>query len=259
MKAKLIRFLSISIAVLVLSGLCWGSYRFVSYLHTAQRFEVKALAISGFNGPLKRVTEDQVAGRAEFDVGTNVFKVDLDAIRERVEGLEWVRFAIVQRVLPDQIIVKVVEREPIGLSRIGGEVYQFDTDATILEMDPLSGASFPILDGLRPREKEANLKKVAIYRKVLDELGQTDLSEVHINDTGEVSVVSASEPMTVALGSTDYRTRWIKYLQLKTQIQQQFPKAVKIDLRFKDQVIVRMKEDESLGEQVVWRGDKRTL
>ena len=32
----------------------------------------------------------------------------------------------VQRVLPDKIIIKVVEREPIGLARIRGEIYQFD-------------------------------------------------------------------------------------------------------------------------------------
>ena len=38
------------------------------------------------------------------------------------------RYAIVQRVLPDEIIIKVVEREPIGLARIDGEIYQFDVD-----------------------------------------------------------------------------------------------------------------------------------
>src|SRR5215469_11466396 len=138
MKAKLVRFLQILMAIIGLSGLGWGSYKFVHYLRTASRFEVNALTISGFNGPLKRVTEDQIAGRAEFEVGTNVFRVDLNAIRERVEGLQWVRYAIVQRVLPDQIMVKVIEREPIGLARIGGEVYQFDRDATILDVDSIS-------------------------------------------------------------------------------------------------------------------------
>lgn len=259
MKAKLIRSLQILIAIALLSGLGWGSYTFVNYLHTASRFEVKALAISGFNGPLKRVSEDQIAGRAEFELGTNVFRVDLNAIRERVEMLQWVRYAIVQRVLPDQIMVKVVEREPIGLARMSGEVFQFDSDATILDLDSQPGTSFPILDGLRSRDADGNQKKVALYRKVLEELGQSELSEVHINDAGEVSVVSASDPMVVTLGTADYRMRWIKYLQLKMQIQQQYPQAVKIDLRFKNQVIVRMKDDENSGEQVVWGGEKRTL
>ena len=258
MKATLVRFLQILFVVTGLSGLGWASYQFVHYLRTAQRFEVKGLAISGFAGPLKRVTQDQIAGRAEFEVGTNVFRVDLDAIRERVERLQWVRYALVERVLPDQIIVKVIEREPIGLARINGEVYQFDTDAAILEVDS-TAANFPILDGLRPRDTNANSKKVSTYRKVLEEIGQNDLSEVHVNDVGEVSVVSASDPMIVTLGTSDYRIRWIKFLQLKGQIQQQYPQAVRIDLRFKNQVIVRMKDDGNSGDQVIWGGEKKTL
>jgi len=259
MKAKLIRALQITIAVIAFSVLGWTTYTAVQYIRTAPRFEVKALAVSAVSGSLKRVTEDQIIGQAEFEVGTNVFRVDLDGIRERVERLQWVRYAIVQRVLPDQIIIRVVEREPIGLARIRNDVYQFDIDATILNLDAASNASFPILDGLRRDDKEGNRGKVELYTKVLEELGQTELSEVHINETGEVSVVAASDPLIVSLGTAEFRTRWIKYLQLKTQIHEQYPQAVSIDLRFKNQVIVRLKDDDASGEQVVWQGEKKIL
>src|SRR5262249_13848505 len=156
--------------------------------------------------------ENEVLAKARFDVGTNVFRVDLDGIRERVEELDWVRYALVQRVLPDQIIIKIVEREPIGLTRIRGEIYQFDMDAKILDPGPAAVASFPILDGLRPGDKKGNASKVASYRRVLEELGDATLSEIHINDAAEVSVVSASDPLLINLGTSDFRTRWIKYL-----------------------------------------------
>jgi cell division protein FtsQ len=258
-KARLLLAGQILIAVAALSGLGWGAYRIVHYLRTAPRFEVNALTITGMDGTLKRVSEDQVIRQAEFEVGTNVFHADLDAIRERVERLDWVRHAIVQRVLPDQIIIKVIEREPIGLARIGGEIYQFDADARILELDDVSEASFPILDGLRRNDPEGNLKKVGIYQSVLEELGETELSEVHVNPALEVAVVSASDPLIVNLGDSEFRTRWIKYLQLKTQIRQQYPQAVKVDLRFKNQVIVRMKDDDNSGEKLVWDGTKKSL
>ena len=93
---------------------------------------------------------------------------------------------------------------------------------------------------------------------MLEELGQTALSEIHINDAGEVTVVSASDPVIVNLGTSDFRNRWIKYLQLKPQIQQRYPQAVRVDLRFKNQVIVRMKDDEA-GEKMVWGAKKKTL
>jgi cell division protein FtsQ len=226
----------------------------VVFLTTDARFEVQKLSVSG----LKHVEENQVLAKAGFEVGTNVFRVKLDKIRERVEELPWVRYATVERVLPDKIIIKISEREPIGLGRINGEVFQFDADAKILDPDPETPASFPILDGLRMGDHKGNLQKVEMYRKVIEDVGQTALSEIHINDSQEVTVVSASDPVSVDLGAMDFRSRWVKYLQLKPQIQQQYPQAVRIDLRFRNQVIVRMKDDDS-SENIVWGVKKNTL
>jgi cell division protein FtsQ len=224
----------------------------IQFAKAAPRFEVEKLSVQG----LRRVDENQVLAKAGFEVGTNVFDVNLREIRERVEQIQWVRHALVERVLPNQIIIKVVEREPIGLGRIRGEIYQFDADAVILDPDPTSG-SFPILDGLGG-DTARNVKKVEIYRKVLEDLGQTPLSEIRINDTDEVSVVEAGDPLMVSLGTADYRNRWIRYIQLRPQIQQQYPQAVRVDLRFKNQVIVRMRDDET-GEKLTWDVQKKSL
>jgi cell division protein FtsQ len=232
----------------------WAAYSAVVFLTTDARFEVQKLSVSGS----KRVDENEVLTKAGFGVGMNVFRVKLDQIRERVEELPWVRYALVERVLPDKIIIKIVEREPIGLARINGEIFQFDTDAKILDADPLSTSSFPILDGLRAGDSKGNRQKVEIYRKVVEDVGQSALSEVHINDSREVMVVSASDPLTVNIGTADFRSRWIKYLQLKPQIQQQYPQAARVDLRFKNQVIVRMTNDEK-SETIVWGKKKNTL
>lgn len=240
--------------VMCLIPIGWAAYAGIVYLTSDARFEVQRFSVSG----LKRVEESQVLAKAGFEAGTNVFHVKLDQIRQQVEELPWVRYAVVERVLPDKIIIKVVEREPIGLARINGEVYQFDADGKILDPDPLGPASFPILDGLRLDDRKGNLEKVDVYRRVIDDLGQTALSEVHINDLQEVTVVSASDPLLVNLGKADFRTRWIKYLQLKPQIQQQYPQAVRVDLRFRNQIIVRMRDDES-SEKIVWGAKKNTL
>ena len=252
--AKLIRYAQIAAIVTGFLIVSWVGYSVIFYLATSPRFEVKKLSVAG----LKRVEENQILARAGFEVGTNVFKVSLEEIRERIEDLQWVRYAIVERVLPDQIIIKVTEREPIGLARIHGEVFQFDIDGKILDPDPISGSSFPVLDGLHVGDTGGNMPKVDTYRKVVEDVGVTSLSEIHINDAGEVTVVSASDPLLVNLGSAEFRGRWVKYLQLKPQIQQHYPSAVRVDLRFKNQVIVRMKDDES-GENIVWDAKKNTL
>ena len=251
---KLVRVGQIAMTVIVVAGLGWTAYRVTHYFTTAPRFEVQKLSVSG----IKHVQENEVLAKAGFEVGTNVFRVDLSEIRARVEELEWVRHAQVQRVLPDQIIIKIVEREPIGLTRIRGEIYQFDADAKILDPDPAGGSSFPILDGLKPGDRKTNQNKVDVYRSVLEELGDTSLSEIHINETGEVTVVSASDPLLINLGVGEFRNRWIKYLQLKTQIQEQYPQAVRVDLRFKGQVVIKIRDDDA-SERIVWAEKKNTL
>jgi cell division protein FtsQ len=223
-------------------------------VRTAPRFDIQKVTVSG----LKHVQESEVLANAGFKVGTNVFRVELDEIRERVEQLPWVRYALVERILPDQIVIKIVEREPVGLARIRGEVYQFDAEGMVLDPDVGNGSSFPILDGLRGGDKKGNSVKVEKYQKVIEDLGQASLSEIHINETGEVTVVSASDPLMINLGSGDFRNRWRRYLQLRAQIQQQYPEAVRIDLRFRNQVIVRMKDDDT-GGQIVWGEKKNTL
>lgn len=252
--AKLIRFGRIAAAVLSLAVICWIIYSASSYLVTAPRFEVKKFSVSG----LKRVEENQIIAKAGFDLGTNVFRVNLQEIRKRVEELQWVRHAMVERALPDQIIIKVFEREPIGLARIRGDIYEFDLEGKILDPDPIRGSSFPILDGLRLGSEKDNLPKVLTYKKILDDLGSNSLSEVHINTAGEVTVVSSNDPFLVNLGTADFRDRWIKYLQLKPQIEQRYPLAARVDLRFKNQVIVRMQEDDA-GENIVWDAKRNTL
>lgn len=253
---KLVRYCQIAALAGFLVVLGWSAYAVVHYLRTASRFEVLKLSVSG----LKRVDENQVIAKAGFEVGTNVFKVNLEGIRKKVEQLQWVRYAMVERVLPDEIMIKVVEREPIGIARIRGEIFQFDADAMILNPDFAGDAgSFPVLDGLNVKDVPGNIRKIQTYQKVLEELGQISLSEVHINDAGEVSVVSASDPLLVNLGASDFRNRWIRYLQLKPQIQQQYPQAVRVDLRFKNQIIIRMKNEDDTDENISWGVEKKAL
>lgn len=254
MKAKIWKALQVITLVAALSLLGGVTFTTVQYLGTSPRFEVKKVSVLGW----KRVTEAQVLTQADVPDKVNVFSVDLAAIRERVERMQWVRYAIVQRVFPDTITVKIVEREPVGLARFRGLVYQFDTDAAILDYDASTGVNFPILDGLQPKDHPGNLRRVALYSRVLKELrSQNELSEIHINEADEVSVVLSDEPLLINLGGSDFHARWIRYLKQKPQIQQ-LPEAVEVDLRFSD-TIVRMRTDDTAEEKVIWDAEKKSL
>jgi cell division protein FtsQ len=256
MKAKIwkvLQVLTIAVALCLLGGV---SYTTTQYLRTSPRFEVKKVLVLGW----KRVTETQVLTQADVPNKANAFSLDLEAIRSRVEQMEWVRHATVQRVFPDTVTIKIVEREPVGLARFRGKVYQFDADAAILDYDPSAGVNFPILDGLRPNDRAGNVRRVDLYSRVLKELrSQHEVSEIHISGGDEVSIVLSDDPLLINLGTTDFHTRWISYLQQRAEIQK-FPETGEVDLRFKGQVILKPRIDAADSEEkVLWDVAKKSL
>jgi cell division protein FtsQ len=244
-----------AVAVLIVGG--YAVYTVIHYMRTSPRFAIRTVSVVGLN----RVEEGRVLRQAGVKGTVNLFAVDLEGVRERVEALRWVRYATVQRLLPDTIAIKIVERTPVGLARIEGQILQFDAQAELLDRDRGSGADFPILHGLTFDDAEMNPKKVEIYLRIMEDLhGKDELSEVQIDDVLDVSVISQNEPVLVTLGADHFRDRWGQYLQLRKKIQAEFPDTVQVDFRFKNQAILRTKVDDAPDEQkVLWDTEKKSL
>jgi cell division septal protein FtsQ len=256
MKSKLFRFLRFVFVVTGLgcvASLAWAGYH---YLHTDPRFNLKRVTVSG----LKHVDDNEILSRIQLNTGinTNIFTVDMDDVRTRVEQIEWVHHATVQRVLPDEIVVRVVERDPKGAARIHGRMVEFDDEAAILEPDNPMLTAFPVLIELDENNVEANRRKIAMYRKVVADLGGEEIRQVMVNSNDEVSIVRDGDPLIVNLGVADFKNRWDRYLKLKEMISADYKNAVHVDLRFRNRVIVTMQNEDDAGK-VIWDGKKKSL
>jgi len=255
MKTRIWKWMVLVSAIVVLCVVGYSGYTVVRFMRTSPRFAVRTVSVMGLN----RVEEGQVLRQAAVKGSSNVFSVDLQSVRERVEVLKWVRFATVQRLLPDTIAIKIVERTPVGLARIRGQIFQFDAEAALLNPDRGGGAEFPILHGLTADDPEVNRKKVDLYLQIMKELhGKDEFSEVQINNAFEVSVISQHEPVMVILGADQFRDHWGQYLQLRKKIQMEYPDTVQVDFRFKNQAILRTEVD-APDEKVIWDTEKRSL
>jgi cell division septal protein FtsQ len=256
MKSKLFRFLRFVFVVTGLgcvASLVWAGH---TYLHTDPRFDLKKITVS----ELKHVDDSEILGRVQLNTGinTNIFAVDMDDVRTRVEQIEWVHHVTVQRVLPDEIVIRVVERDPKGVARIEGRLVEFDEEATILEPDNPTLPAFPVLVELDENNVEANRRKIAMYRKVVADLGVDGIYQVIVNSKYEVSIVSYGDPLIVSLGLDDFKDRWDRYLKLKEMISAEYKNAVHVDLRFRNKVIVTMQNEDDPGK-VIWDGKKKSL
>ena len=199
MKGKLWKGLLVVSAVAGSGIVTLVGYTVVSYLYTSPRFEVKRLSVVRTQ---TRGAERRCLLKSVSKIRTNVFSVDLEQLRLRVEGLQWVRFAhSATRSSRHDLRSR---SSSVSLSAWPESAATFTSsmhEAELLDQDRGAGVHFPILDGLKIDDAESNQKKIDLYRRVMDELhGQNELSEIHINDEGEVSVVSLSDPLLVNLG-----------------------------------------------------------
>lgn len=69
--------------------------------------------------------------------GDPILGLDLEAARERVMALPWVRDASVERLLPDTVVLRVDERRPLALWQRDGRFTLIGDDGVVVRRDDL--------------------------------------------------------------------------------------------------------------------------
>jgi cell division protein FtsQ len=116
----------------VVLGVIAGVLVFAGYRAAASAsfFQVRSVDVAGTS----RVSPEEVktvVRRSAQSVG--VWRADLDALSRELESLPWVRRAVVSRVLPDGLRVRIVEREQRAVVRTSeGRLVWVDDDAVAL-------------------------------------------------------------------------------------------------------------------------------
>ena len=92
--------------------------------------------------------QDEILQAAALKPGTPILTVDLDAVRARVERVGWVASARVIRLLPDTIVVAVVERPLMAVWQHAGRSVVVANDGAIVgAVDPTRFPRLPLIVG----------------------------------------------------------------------------------------------------------------
>jgi cell division protein FtsQ len=232
----------------LLGGIATVGFLFKTYLSRDNRFRIAGadnIQVSG----LAQV------GRAELlpvfgeDIGRNIFFVPLAERQRQLEKIPWVERATVMRLLPDQIRVSVVERQPVAFARQGEGVSLVDADGVLLNM-PAAAMSkhpylFPSLIGINPGDP---LRKVrmAVYRRLLDELDSSgqkiseQISEIDLTDPENARVTMQVDTTLLDFGEDRFLDRYQRYKSHIAEWRQQYPKLAEVDLRYDRQTFLEM-------------------
>ncbi len=204
--------LKLALAIAV-GGLTFAGYRAAA---AASFFQIRSVEVQGDSRA--SVVDVQTVVRREV-AKTGVWQADLEDISARLERLPWIRTAIVSRVLPDGIRVRLAEREPRAVVRTAaGRFFWVDDDAVVLgEMLPTDQLPTFFLRGWNEEEGEAarsengeRMRKFLELRRDWDSAGLSErVSEVNLIDIRDVRAQLAGDDsqIEVRLGSRDLGKR----------------------------------------------------
>ncbi len=63
-------------------------------------------------------------------------QVDIYAMKERIKALPWVKDVIIERKLPNQLFIQLIERRPIALWQKDGRHHPLDEEGNVINVSP---------------------------------------------------------------------------------------------------------------------------
>jgi len=197
------------------------------------RFCVKKVEFDGND----HVPEILLLKKSGVKYKTNILLQSIADIKRRLEGISWIKSAVVQRKFPDKICIRVAERIPIAILQSKYKLYLVDSEGVVLEHDGIGDFSnLPIVVG-EGAEKEAAqllkfLDKFPKIRKQLVFAVRIGRRRWNIKINRGITVKLPERGVIQALGILD---------EISDNNGFFFDDIVSIDLRLLDRIIVNRK------------------
>ena len=200
---------------------------------SASFFQIRQVEIQGTSRASNEDVRDLV--RRETSK-TGVWNADLAVLSGKLERLPWIRKAVVSRVLPDGVRIRIVERVPVAVLRTtAGRFRWVDEEGVSLgELTPSDQMPAFFLRGLSEedsdvarRENGDRVKTFLQLQRDADTSGISErISEVNLNDPKDVRVQLAGgdSQIELRLGSQDLSKRLQEGLRVLDQ-QRQTPRG----------------------------------
>lgn len=227
--------LQVGAALVVLVSALWAGYAKVM---ASDRLRVARIDVRG----QRFLSEGEVIQLLGPSLGENILGLELERLKLKLRASPWVADATVKRTLPDTLHVEIRERVPLALAAVD-RLYLMDGDGTLIDIYGPRTASFdlPIVRGLPAADGEARRDRAQRAGTLLRDLGElaSEISEVQVEDSGDLRLVLRGPGEVLRLGAPPYRRKLMTFLGLRKDLAERCPSAEYFDLRFKDRIYAK--------------------
>ncbi|HEX6178490.1 MAG TPA: FtsQ-type POTRA domain-containing protein [Thermoanaerobaculia bacterium] len=127
------------------------------------RFAVKAVEVAGVvHTP--RADVEQLTSRY---TGANLFQLDIAEVQRDLGAISWISRIDIEKKLPDTLRIRVTERVPVALARVGSEIrYVDESGAAFAALSPSVGnADLPLITEAEEKDLARCVELIAEIRK----------------------------------------------------------------------------------------------
>ena len=235
----LILLRNIALAAALIAGAVWA------YRHTQsdERFAVRTIEVVGAvhtpRGALDVITQRYV--------GLNLFQIDIARVQQDLGGLGWVRRIDIEKNLPDTLRIKITERVPVALARMGDQLRYVDEEGVAFaQLSPRVGdPDLPLISDASGSEL---VRTVTLLRdlRARDRELYSRISEVWPIPPRGFALYDRQLGAVVYANEDDVAAKWRNlYAVLRAENN---PRIEYADLRFADRVIVKPLESENVQD-----------
>ena len=194
-------------------------------------FVVRDVFVVGRTETPKKTLLDAVAVKR----GAPILAVDLEAVRQRVQALPWVRQASVRRVLPDTLVVDIIERRPLALWQHDKKFALIDEEGQVILRDDVG----PFSDLMVVVGEDAPANATALVRMLASEPDLLPRVKAAVRVGGRRWNVHMADGIDVKLPELDPERAWHRLGEHQRQ-HGLLDKPVRvIDLRLDGRLVVR--------------------
>lgn len=204
----------------------------VTELTAASGLTVQEVLLSG----RESATPATVLAATGLQRGMPILAVDLEDVRQKIEGLGWVAEAQVERQLPDTIHIKIVERAPFARWQVDGRIVLIDRTGHILQRgDPEAHRNLRRVVGAGAAKHAASLFALIDSEPVL---AQRFANAIRVRDRRWD--VEFDNGVVAQLPEDDAATAWKRLADLERGKRILARDLTTLDLRQVDRLVVRL-------------------
>ena len=231
-----------------------GALLTVQVLLESGYFEVRKISVEQ---PV-RVTEGDILEASDIKIGDSMFDLELYMIGRKIEEHPWIAKAYVERAFPDQVVIRVVERQPRAIIDLD-YLYYVDKSGDVFKMleagDPLD---YPVITGINRQylldnpDQTQNCLNLAL--RLMDELESRalfnldDVSEIHYDQQEGLIMHTLIGGVPVRMGKQGFDGKLNRLEAIYDDLEPRLLALKYIDLNVADRVIVKVDIKRTIGK-----------